>query len=118
LVLYSSGSPSLIPESKDSVFNQTILANTDMFASDLEPTEAPTTFRIYACFTVGGTLTVRRTVGATTVSENLNGGAALVANSSYFFDVAVQYGESINIWYSVGATCLSLKVWEVKGVIS
>ena len=109
---------SLKPEAKDSVYNQPVLANTDIFATDLEPTESPTSFRIYACFLAGGVLTVRRTVGATTVSENLNGGANLAANASYFFDIAISYGEEINLRYSVGATCLSLKVWEVKGVIN
>lgn len=118
MVLYSSGALSLIPESKGSVYNQAVLANTDIFATDLEPTESPTTFRIYAGFTAGGVLTVRRTVGATTVSENLNGGANLAANASYFFDIAVHYGEEINLRYSVGATCMSLKVWEVKGVVN
>ena len=118
MVLYSSGGISLIPVSKGSINNQAILANTDIFTTALGPTQDPTTFRIYAAFNAGGVLTVRRTVGAVTVSENLNGGAALAANSSYFFDIAVQYGETINIWYSVGATCLNLKVWEVKGVVS
>lgn len=118
LVLYSSGAMSLIPESKDSIYNQVVLANTDMFATDLEPTESPTTFRIYACFIAGGVLTVRRTVGAATISEDLNGGANLAAGASYFFDVAVHYGEEINLHYSVTTQCLSLKVWEVKGVIN
>jgi len=94
------------------------LANTNIFATNIKPTESPTTFRIYASFTAGGVLTVRRTVGATTISENLNGGANLAANASYFFDIAVHYGEEINIRYSVGTQCLSLKVWEVKGVVN
>jgi len=119
MVLFSSGSPSLKPELKDSVYNQGIPTGIDIFATDLEPTESPTTFRIYACFDPGGILTVTRTVGTTTVTENLNGGANLAANASYFFDIAVHYGEKINLQYSgVGATCISLKVWEVKGVIN
>ena len=118
MVLFSSGAPSLVPESKGSVYNQAVLANTDIFATDLEPTESPTTFRIYACFTLGGVLTVRRTVDAATVSEDLNGGANLAAGASYFFDIAVHYGEEINLYYSVPTQCLSLKVWEVKGVVN
>ena len=109
---------SLIPESKGSIYDQAVLAGTDIFAPDLEPTESPTTFRIYACFDTGGVLTVRRTVGATTVPENLNGGANLTAGASYFFDVAVSYGEKINLQYNIDAQCLSLKVWEVKGVVN
>jgi len=109
---------SLRPESKDSIFNQPVVANNDIFATALVTTESQTTFRIYACFTVLGVLTVRRTVGGVTIAENLNAGANLAANAAYFFDIAVHYGEGINLRYSVGATCLSLKVWEVKGVIN
>jgi len=118
MVLYSSGAPSLVPESKDSIYDQPVLATTDIFTTDLEPTESPTTFRIYACFTAGGVLTVIRTVGADTVLENLNGGANLAAGASYFFDIAVSYGEKINLYYSVPTQCRSLKIWEVKGVIN
>jgi len=118
LVLYSSGALSLKPEPKDSVYDKAVLIGIPIFAANLEPTESPTTFRIYACFDDGGVLTVRRTVGATTVLENLNGGANLAANASYFFDIAVHYGEEINLSYNIGAQCLSLKVWEVKGVIN
>jgi len=118
MVLYSSGALSLKPEPKGSKYDQPVLAGTDIFATDLEPTESPTTFRIYACFTAGGVLTVIRTVGAATVPEDLNGGANLAAGASYFFDIAVHYGEEINLQYSVPTQCLSLKVWEVKGVVN
>jgi len=118
MVLFSSGAPSLKPEYKDSKYNQAVLVTTNIFATNLEPTESPTTFRIYACFTAGGVLTVIRTVGANTVYEDLNGGANLAAGASYFFDIAVHYGEEINLYYSVPTQCLSLKVWEVKGVVN
>jgi len=108
----------LIPLSKAAIFNTAITANTNIFDSDLTPTNSPTAFRIYACFDVAGILTVRRTKDAVTVSEQLNGGTVLAANAAYIFDVIVESGETINIQYSVDATCLALKVLEVLGVIS
>jgi len=106
------------PLPKGSVFNEAVTANTNIFASDLSPTNTPTTFRIYACFDASGVLTVRRTKNATTVSEQLNAGTALTANVAYIFDIIVEAGETINLQYSVNATALKLAVLEVPSVIS
>jgi hypothetical protein len=106
------------PILKGSIFNTAISANTNIFSSDLSPTNSPTTFRIYACFNASGVLTVKRTKASTTVSEQLNGGTALNANASYIFDIIVETGETINLQYSVAATAVVLKVVEVPGVIS
>jgi hypothetical protein len=106
------------PILKGSVFNTSVTANTNIFASDLSPTNSPTTFRIYACFDTSGILTVRRTKGGITVSEQLNGGNALVTNGAYMFDIIVESGETINFQYSVNATAIVLKVIEVPSVIS
>jgi hypothetical protein len=102
---------------KGSLFNTSITANTNIFASDLAPANSPTTFRIYACFDTGGVLAVRRTKGTVTVSEQLNSGTALVANAAYMFDVIVESGETVNLQYSVDATALCIKVCEVEGVM-
>jgi len=99
--------------SKGAIFNTAITANTDIFASDLSPTYSPTAFRIYACFNASGVLTVRRTRGGVTVSEQLNSGDLLNADASYAFDIVVESGETINVQYSVNATALVLKVLEV-----
>jgi hypothetical protein len=103
----------LKPASKGSVFNTSITADTDIFSSDLSPTNTPCVFRIYACFSASGVLTVRRTRGAATVSEQLNGGSSLNANAAYMFDILVDGGETINLRYSADATCLKLSVAEV-----
>jgi len=108
----------LTPILKGSVFNTSVSANTNIFTTDLTPTNSPTTFRIYCCFNASGVLSVKRTSGATTVAEQLNGGAALNANAAYMFDILVESGESINLQYSVAATALCLKVVEVPGVVS
>jgi len=47
----------------------------------------------------------------------LNGGTALTANALYAFDIAVEFGESVNLQYSVNATALELKVEEIAVVI-
>ena len=117
MVLYSAGSIGL-PVLKGSAFNTTIVASNDIFSSDLEPTNSPTAFRIYVAFNAAGVLTVRRTSGTTTVSEQLNGGGNLAANAAYVFDIVVEIGDSINLQYSVGGTCIALKVLEVPGAVS
>lgn len=111
------GNALFTPISKAAVFNESVTANTDIFDSDLSPTHTPTAFRIYACFDASGVLTVRRTKGGVTVSEQLNSGNALNANAAYAFDIIVESGETINLQYSVDATALVLKVLEVWGVV-
>jgi hypothetical protein len=101
------------PIPKGSVFNASVSANTNIFSSDLAPTNSPTAFRIYACFNASGVLSVKRTKAGTTVTEQMNAGNALNANAAYTFDVIVESGESINLQYSVAATALVLKVVEV-----
>jgi hypothetical protein len=105
----------LIPIAKGSVFNTAVVANTDIFAADLTPTNTPCTFRIYACFVGAGVLTVRRTSDGVTVSEQLNSGANLTANASFIFDILVNENESVNLQYSVGTTALKLSVIEIGG---
>lgn len=100
------------------VFNTPIIANTDIFIADREPSSSATTFRIYACLDTAGVLTVRRTRGDTTVSEDLNAGANLVANSAYMFEILVEELETINLQYSVNARVTSLKVFEITGAVS
>ncbi|MCW3989134.1 MAG: hypothetical protein NWE88_03560 [Candidatus Bathyarchaeota archaeon] len=106
------------PRALGRVFNTAITANTDIFSADLEPSSSATTFRIYACMNTAGVLTVRRTRGGTTVSEDLNAGANLVANSAYMFEILVEELETINLQYDVNATVISLKVFELTGAVS
>jgi len=109
------------PLIKGSIFNQSVTANTNIFSSDLTPslatTSNPVYFRIFACFNASGVLSVVKTKGATTVTMQLNGGNALVANALYAFDIAVESGESINLQYSVNATALELKVEEIASTV-
>lgn len=109
------------PVLKNSKFNEGITADTDIFDSALSPVY-PTSddkyaayFRIMVSMSSAGVLTVRRTYGGTTISEQLNSGANLVANGKYSFVIEVQYDEMINLQYSVDATALKLAVLEIAG---
>jgi len=106
------------PSLKGSLFNQSVTANTNIFASYLTPASPPCTFRVFACFNASGVLSVVKRVGATEVVMQLNGGSTLSANCLYAFDIAVASGEEINFRYSVDATALDVKVFEIGASIS
>jgi len=108
-------------ESKVSLFNTAVTADTDIITAALvaggvlSPTYPPCLFRIYACFDTAGVLTLRRTSGGVTVSEQLNAGSNLEADAAYLFDVVVDSGETVNLRYSVNATLLKLSIIEISG---
>ncbi|MEM0060415.1 MAG: hypothetical protein QW726_00600 [Fervidicoccaceae archaeon] len=103
----------LTPILKASIFNTSVSANTNILPSNISPTYSLASFRIYASFGSSGVLSVVRTRSGTTVSETLNGGTPLNANSAYIFDIIVESGETINLQYSASATALVLKVIEI-----
>ena len=98
-----------------SVFNTSVTANTNILSQNIAPTRSPVLFRIYATFNASGVLSVVRKQGTVSVVEQLNGGNPLNANAAHIFDIIVEQGETINLQYSVSATCLVLKVVEVMG---
>jgi hypothetical protein len=99
---------------KGKIINTSIAANTNFFGSNLAPSASPVIFRINVTMNTAGVLTVRRIDGATTVSEQLNGGANLIANASYIFDILVATGQTINLQYSTSATIVSCIVVETS----
>ena len=103
---------------KARVFNTALpAADTDLLGSDIEPTNSPSYIRIYAVFTVSGILSIMRTVGGDTITEQLNSGIALAAGAAYMFTVPWRTGDSINIQYSeTGGNTLTLDIIEVQGV--
>lgn len=109
------------PLVKDGQFNTAVTANTDIFAAVLTPSYATpqhnTYFRIYCAFDTAGVLTVRRTQGGVTVSENLNSGAALAANAAYAFDIVVRENQTMQLRYSANAIALELSVSGIGGGI-
>jgi hypothetical protein len=91
-----------IPIAKAAIFNTALpAAEANWLGADITPTNSPSYLRIYVCVSVAGVLRVARTQGATTVTENLNGGTNLTAGAAYMFDVPWRSGDSINIKYSV-----------------
>jgi hypothetical protein len=90
------------PIAKAAVFNTALpTAEASLLGDDITPTNSPSILRIYVCISVAGVLRVARTVGATTVTEDLNGGTALAAGAGYMFDVEWRSGDSVNFRYSV-----------------
>ncbi|MEM3845922.1 MAG: hypothetical protein QXU98_09495 [Candidatus Parvarchaeota archaeon] len=108
-----SPSAPIVPINKATIFNTAVSANTNIFSTALSPTSAPCRFRIYACLSASGVLSVERTSGSTTIAEQLNGGNALTANASYLFDIVVESGQTINLQYSVAGTALEISVDEI-----
>lgn len=110
--------PLQTPILKGRIFDTTVALDTDFFADDLEPTNTPTTFRIYVTLDTDGTLSVQRTSAAVTVVEELNSGAPLAADASYMFDILVHEDDTINLQTTVGAQILYCMVIEVPGVMA
>jgi len=107
-------------ERKASALNSPITGGQDILPSPLAPSNLPlATFRIYACFSAAGTLTLRRTRSGGTVGEVLNISEGLMgAGGAYIFEVIVEEGDTINLRYSVTCTCIRLIVGEVAVVTS
>lgn len=80
------------------VFNTATPATTqNILTTSLSPTNYEHGyFRVYACFSTAVKLSVKVTVGAATVTEDLNGGNDLAAGAAYLFDVPVFNTETIN----------------------
>lgn len=105
-------------EAKARVFNTVLpAAEADILGTDITPTDSPSYIRIYFVCATAGILRVARTVGGTTITENLNAGNALTANAAYMFTVPWRSGDGIDFRYSAtGANVLTLDVIEVSGV--
>lgn len=94
-------------------FNSAVTANTNIFASDIDPFVEPSHVRIYAAFIDSCILTLRRTLSGVTISEILNQNSPLTANSPFIHDTIVDAGETINLRASVTTTALKISVMEL-----
>lgn len=103
---------------KARVFNTALpAADTNLLGANITPTNSPSYVRIYFVASITGVLSVMRKVGAVTIAEQLNSGAALTANAAYMFTVPWRTGDSINIQYSTtGGNTLTLDIVEAQGV--
>jgi len=102
---------------KASLFNTTVTANSDILSGPIKTESPASILRIYCSFDSSGVISIVRKKGASTVIENLNEGASLAVNAAYVFDIIVEKGYSINIRYSVNATCLYLVIVEINSMV-
>ena len=92
----------IVPIAKADAFNTALpAAEADWIATAITPTNSPSYLRIYVCASVAGVFRVARTIGASTLTENMNAGGNLVAGAGYLFTVPWRTGDSINVRYSV-----------------
>ena len=105
----------IYPIVKGNVFNTVVAANTNFFATELSPTNSPTTFRLLVSLDAAGVLNVTKTVGADEVIEHLNENVNLIADCLYEFEFSVVTGQTINLQHVVGGTigtCIVLEVFK------
>lgn len=104
-----------IPIEKANLHNQALpVANANWLATDITPTNTPTTFMIDVAVSIAGVFSAAITKnGIAPQTVNFNLGAALVANSVYTFNLLVHSGDSVNFRYSTTTgTILILRVQE------
>ncbi len=103
------------PLAKASIFNTALpAAEAAWLGAGITPTNSPSHLRIYVCVAAAGIFRVARTQGVTTVVEDLNSGAPLIANAGTLFTVPWRTGDTVNFRYSVtGANILRLLVDEI-----
>ncbi len=106
-----------VPIPKADVFNTALpAAEANWLASDIVPTNSPSLLRIYICVSVAGIIRIARTQGVTLLTEDINRGATLVANSAYIFDVLWSRLDRLNVRYSVsGGVIRRLIINEMGG---
>lgn len=103
----------LSPLDKASEHNTAELANTDILAAALSPTNVPCLFRIMVAFDTAGTFRVTITKAGNTQTLIFNNNVNLTANCLFMFDHLVHSGDTINYQYSVNAQLLVLRVQEI-----
>lgn len=101
------------PIFKGALYGTTKANNTAFFASDLVPTNAPTTFRLYYAGNSNGGATrkipyVQRTNGATVVQENIGGQIQLSDDTPETFDFIVGPSDTINFIFPSGVGSASI----------
>lgn len=108
---------SSIPIEKANIHNDVLPAiNTNWIATDITPTNYPTTFMIEVAVSIAGNFSAVVTNGgnAQTVMFNVVSGPALVAGGVYIFNLLVHNGDSVNFIYSTtGGTIQILRVQEL-----
>lgn len=92
--------------------NESVTVDTPILSAAVKARNTPAVVRVSAAFSVSGVLTATIKEGATTVTVDLNEGAALTADSLYFFQVMLQADQELDLQYSVNAIARVLNVDE------
>ena len=93
-----------VPVIRSDVFNKALpAAESGLLEGQVTPTMNPSYLRIYICISVAGVLRVARMRFRTTITEDLNSGAALVAGAAYIFTIPWRKDDYINLRYSVSS---------------
>ena len=104
-----------VPIEKAVIHNSALpAANTNILGSDITPTNSPTTFRIMVSVSIAAKFNARITRSATTTTTIFNGGANLVPDALFIFDILVHSGDSINFQFTAtGGTINELRIQEI-----
>lgn len=89
--------------------------DTDYFAANITPTNAPANHRIYIRLATTSVVNILMDDGTNTdIVMNLNDGTALDANDLYAFDVVIPEGYSYNIQHDTATQNVNAWIVEVS----
>lgn len=97
----------------DRKFNASATANTNIFTSNLTPTEDVSIFRITVSEDTGRIFRLRITRSGTTVSTDFNSGVALTADTLNTFDIPVRSDTTYNFQFNGATTIHILQIDEL-----
>ena len=103
-----------IPLEKAAIHGTTKVADTDILATDLSPTNTPCLFRIMVMLETAGLFSAMLKNGAVTKKLKLNSGTLLTVDCAYVFDILVHSGDTVNFQTSVGGD-VTMRVQEIVG---
>lgn len=106
----------LTPLSKASQLGAAELADTDILASVITPTNVPCLIRAMVVLETAGIFSAMLTNGGVTKKLLLNSGVALVAGAAYIFDVLLTTGDTLNFQTSAAGN-VTLRVQEIVGAV-
>lgn len=112
-----SYSPWLDTIEKATLHSESVSANTDIVASDIEPSNPPCLFRIVAMLETAGVFSVMLKRSGTSVKLKLNEGDNLTADCAYMFLLILHKDDTVNFQTSAAGK-VTLRVSEFPGITS
>ena len=104
----------LVPIEKAKQHGVAELANTDILAADLSPTNVPCLFRTIVMLETAGVFSAILKSGAVSKTLKFNGGAALAASGAYMFDILVHSGDTVNFQTDIAGN-VTIRCQEIVG---